>query len=443
MNAPVLGFVLLLSAATSIVCGLAPALHASGRDLARTMREAGRGLAGSSRQAAVRKALVVAEVALALMLLAGSSVLLRTFLSMERVELGVPAEQVLTMRVPLPAQRYADASRRIAFFETLLPRIAGTPGVAAVGLNTGMHPVGNMRALVEVPGQPPNGDPVQVHNVNAGYFSALRLRLAAGRLMTDADVQRAAPVAVVNESFARTRLAGRPPLGQMVTIPRLKQPPFNAGADSFEIVGVVHDHPNDGLADPVMPEVLVPYTIAGVSSWIVVRTEGDPAAVTKSVVGQVYAVDGGQPVTGVMTLAQLLKENEYATPRFNLVLLSIFAAFGLTLAVVGVYGVMSTAVAQERQEIGVRMAFGADSGTIVRMMLARGSRLLVAGTILGLAGSVAAGRWLAGEVWRVTAVDPLAFGVVSLLLLAVGLQACYWPARRAARTDPLVALREE
>jgi putative ABC transport system permease protein len=284
---------------------------------------------------------------------------------------------------------------------------------------------------------------VQVHNVNAGYFSALRLRLAAGRLMTDADVQRAGPVAVVNERFARTRLAGRPPLGQMVTIPRLKQPPFNAGADSFEIVGVVHDHPNDGLADPVMPEVLVPYTIAGVSSWIVVRTEGDPAAVTKSVVGQVYAVDGGQPVTGVMTLAQLLKENEYATPRFNLVLLSIFAAFGLTLAVVGVYGVMSTAVAQERQEIGVRMAFGADSGTIVRMMLARGSRLLVAGTILGLAGSVAAGRWLAGEVWRVTAVDPLAFGVVSLLLLAVGLQACYWPARRAARTDPLVALREE
>jgi putative ABC transport system permease protein len=443
LNMPVLVFVLLVSAATSLICGLAPALHASGRDLARSMREAGRGLTGNSRQAIVRNTLVIMEVALSLMLLAGSSVLLRTFVAMEQVDLGVPPEQVLTMRVPLPPQRYPDARRRIAFFQELLPRIRALKGVAAAGLNTGLHPLGNMRTAADVRGEPPNSEPVQVHHVNADYTNALGIRLAAGRLLTDTDVDRAQPVALVNEHFVRTRLDGRAPLGRTVTLSRLKAPPFNVDNDSFQIVGVVHDKLNAGLTDPVMAEVYLPFTAAGMSNLLVVRTHGDPDDVTRAVVNQVYAVDRGQAVTAVMTLDRLLKDNQFATPRFNLILLSIFAAFGLVLAVVGVYGVMSSAVAQARQEIGVRMAFGADAGSIVRMVMARGARLLVAGTAIGLVGSFAAGRWLAGEVWRVAAVDPAAFGGVSLLLLATGLQACFWPARRAARTDPLVALREE
>jgi len=435
--------VLLLSAATSVICGLAPALHASGRDLARSMREAGRGLAGNSRQAIVRKTLVIAEVALSLMLLAGSSVLLRTFMAMENIDFGVPPEQVLTMRVPLPPQHYPDARRRIAFFQELLPRVRAVPGVAAAGLNSGLHPLGNMRASAEVRGEPPNNEPVQVHQIDAGYTNALGIRLAAGRMLTDTDVERVQQVALVNEQFVRTRLNGRAPLGRMVRLARLKEPPFNVENDSFQIVGVVHDKLNAGLTDPVVPEVYLPFTAAGISNLLVLRTNGDPADVTRAVVGQVYAVDKGQPVTAVMTLDRLLKDNQYATPRFNLILLTMFAAFGLALAVVGVYGVMSSAVAQARQEIGLRMALGADAGAIVRMVIARGARLLLAGTAIGLVGSVAAGRWLASEVWRVAAVDPVAFGGVSLLLLAAGLQACFWPARRAARTDPLVALREE
>jgi predicted permease len=443
LNTPVLVFVLLLSAGTSVICGLAPALHASGRDLARSMREAGRGLAGNSRQAMVRKTLVIAEVALSLMLLAGSSVLLRTFMAMENIDLGVPPEQVLTMRVPLPAQHYPDARRRIAFFQELLPRVRASPGVAAAGLNSGLHPLGNMRTPAEVRGEPPNNEPVQVHQINAGYTNALGIRLAAGRMLTDTDVERVQQVALVNEQFVRTRLNGRAPLGRMVKISRLKEPPFNFENDSFQIVGVVHDKLNAGLTDPVVPEVYLPFTAAGIANLLVVRANGDPADVTRAVVSQVYAVDKGQPVTAVMTLDRLLKDNQYATPRFNLILLTMFAAFGLVLAVVGVYGVMSSAVAQARQEIGVRMALGADGGAIVRMVVARGARLLLAGTAIGLVGSVAAGRWLTGEVWRVAAVDPAAFGGVSLLLLAAGLQACFWPARRAARTDPLAALREE
>jgi putative ABC transport system permease protein len=443
LNTPVLIFALVVSAVTSILCGLAPALHSSRRDLAVSMREAGRGLAGNSKQAILRKTLVVAEVALTLMLLAGSSVLLRAFVAMQQAELGIEPDRVLTMRVPLAAQRYPDAPRRIAFFQDLLERVRAVPGVAAAGLNSGLHPTGNMRIPVAIAGEGPNPDPVIVHNVSAGYTDAVGIRLATGRLLTPADVNGAEPVALVNERFVRARLNGREPLGQAVRLPRLKEPPVSATNDTFQIVGVVRDALNAGLTEPIVPEVYIPFTVAGTSNLLVVRTPGDPAGVTRAVVSQVYAVDQGQPVTGVLTLDAILRDGQYARPRFNLVLLSVFASVGLVLAIVGVYGVMSSAVAQERQEIGVRMALGAGAGTIARMVILRGSRLLLAGTALGLAGSVAAARMLAQQVWRVSAFDPIAFGVVSMMLLAVGLLACAWPAFRAARIDPIVALRQE
>jgi putative ABC transport system permease protein len=237
--------------------------------------------------------------------------------------------------------------------------------------------------------------------------------------------------------------AGAAPLGRSVRIPRLTQPPFAVRNATFQIVGVVHDALNAGLADPIMPEIYLPFTTTGASNLLVVRTHGDPAGVTRAVIGQVYAIDSGQPVTGVMTLDALLRQEEYATPRFNLILLSVFAAIGLVLAIVGVYGVMASAVAQEKQEIGIRMALGASAGTIARMVILRGSRLLVAGMLLGLAGSVAAGRMLAQQIWRVSAFDPIAFTIVSALLLTAGLLACAWPALRAARIDPIVGLRQD
>jgi putative ABC transport system permease protein len=443
VNTPVLIFALAISALTSIVCGLAPALHSSRRDAAQAMRESSRSLAGQSGHALLRKALVVAEVALSLVLLAGSSVLLRAFTAMQQVDLAVPPEHVLTMRVPLPAQHYPDAPRRIAFFEDLIGRVRAVPGVAAVGLNTGLHPFTNMWTVASVAGEPPSDDPVIIHHVNAGYTDVYGMRLAAGRLLTDADISRADHVALVNERFVRARLNGRDALGHTVSLPRFRTPPLSLTNDTFQIVGVVHDTPNDGLVDPTMPEMYLPFSVAGMSNLVTVRTHGDPAAATKPVVSQVYAIDRGQPVTSVMTLDRVLQDYQYATPRFNLVLLSVFAAVGLVLAIVGVYGVMSSAVAQERQEIGVRMALGANAASIARMIVARGLRLLLIGTGLGLVASYAAGKWLAGEVWNVEAFDPLAFAAVSVILLAAGIQACVWPALRAARTDPLLALRQE
>jgi predicted permease len=442
LNTSVLLFALALSALTSIVCGLAPALHTAGRDLSNAMREASRSLAGGSRQAITRKTLVIAEVALSLILLAGSSVLLRTFVSLGRVEVGVPPDRILLFRVPLAPARYPEAARRVAFFQDLLIRIRAVPGVESAALNNGLHPLGNMRIRAEVAGYPPATEPVEVHQVSADYTKVLGIRLAAGRGLTDGDVETKQRVALVNEQFVRVRIPDRPPLGQIVKLPRLKEPPFNIADDSVQIVGVVHDTRNSGLSEPTVPEIFVPYSLTGFSNLVVVHTAGKPSDVSRSVVSQVYAIDGAQPVTNVTSLEKTLHDEEFATPRFNLVLLSIFAVVGLALAVIGVYGVMANAVAQERQEIGVRMALGADAGTITRMILARGTRLLVAGTALGLLGSIAAGRWLTGSVWRVRGVDPPGFAAVAALLMVVGLLACYWPARRAAKIDPLLAMRE-
>jgi putative ABC transport system permease protein len=443
LSRSVLLFTLAVSVLTSVICGLAPAMHSSTRDLASSMREASRSLAGGSRQAILRKTLVIGEVALSLVLLAGSSLLFRTFIAIRNVHLGFPADRVLTMRVPLPSQHYPNAPRRIAFFQELLPSVSGVPGVVAVGLNTGLHPLGNMWTAVDVAGAAPSTEPVQVHQINAGYPAALDIRLASGRLFTANDVNSAQQVALVNERFVRTRLESRPPLGHVIRVPRLKQPPFSIKDEAFQIVGVVHDTLNQGLANQPMPEIYVPFTAAGFADLLVVRADADPASVARSVIGQVYAIDRNQPVANVKVLDVILKEEEYATPRFNLTLLSVFAAIGLTLAIVGVYGVMSNAVAQQQHEIGVRLALGAGAATIARMVVTRGLWLLIAGMALGLAGTVAAAQLLARQVWNVSPFDPIAFGAVSLIILAAGLQACVVPARRAARIDPIIALRQE
>jgi ABC-type antimicrobial peptide transport system permease subunit len=315
--------------------------------------------------------------------------------------------------------------------------------VAAVGLNSGLHPLGNMWTPADVAGTPPSADPVEVHQVNAGYTAAFGIRLAAGRLLAESDVSGRRAVALVNERFVRARFDGRPPLGQIVRLPRLKERPFDLASDAFEVVGVVHDVANVGLANPIMPEIYVPFSLTGVSNGLAVRTALDPSGLSRAIASQVYAIDRSQPVSEVKTLDALLAEDEFSTPRFNVILLSVFAAIGLVLAVVGVYGVMATAVAQQRQEIGVRMALGASARTIARMVVVRGSRLLVLGLAIGLGGSIVVARMLARQVWNVSAFDPIAFAIVSVVLLAAGLQACLWPALRAARTDPVIALRQD
>jgi putative ABC transport system permease protein len=443
INTPVLLFTLTIAVLTSLVCGLAPAIHSSRRDLGTTMRAASRGVSGSAGQARLRKGFVIAQVALSLMLLVGASLLIRTLIAVEQVDLGYPADRVLVMRVPLVPTHYPDAARRITFFKDLLQRVQAVPGVRAVGLNTGLHPFGNMWTAAEVAGAPPNPDMVQVHQINRDYPEVLNIRLQAGRLFSDADLNGVPAVALVNERFVRMRLQDRPPLGQVVRLPRLKEPPFSVQNDTFQIVGVTHDTLNQGLTEPTMPEIYLPFTASGIANRIMVRTDLDPASLTRALVSQVYAIDRNQPVSNVETLEAMLRDEEYATPRFSLVLFSVFGFLGLALAVIGVYGVMSSTVAQQRHEIGVRMALGAEARTITRMVIVRGSRVLFAGMALGLVGSFVAARMLAGQIWNVSSFDPLVFAAVSAVLLVAGIQACVWPALRAGRIDPITALRQD
>jgi predicted permease len=444
LNTQVLLFTVLVSVMTSVLFGLAPALHTSAGDLANPLREAGRGLQGGSRQALLRKALVVAEVALSLMLLVGAGLMMRTFMAVQDVELGFRTDRLLTMRIPLPEKRYPDRERRVSFFEELLRRVSAVPGVQAVGLNTGMHPFGNFNTPVEVVGSARQDTrPVVTHQVNADYTKALGISLVEGRLFAESEVSAGRQLAIVNQRFARERLDGRNALGLTVRIPRLKQPPFGATDDSFQIVGVVKDTLNRGLTDQVTPELYLPFTVTGSADRLVALTQADPAGITKSVLNQVYSIDKDQPVTDLRTIDRVLQEGVYAGPRFNLALFAVFAALGLTLAVIGVYGVMSSSVAQQAHEIGVRIALGASPGNISKMIVKRGAWLLLTGVALGLAASFLTARLLSQQIWNVSPFDPVTFIAVSLILLVAGLQACFWPARRAARIDPIGALRQE
>ena len=444
LNAPVLLFTFVVCVATSLIFGVAPALHATSRDVAASLRETARSVTGGRLHVFFRKTLVVVEVALALMLLAAAGLMIRTVAAMQDVDLGFRADRLLTLRVPLPEARYPNPERRIAFFEDLLTRISRLPGVEAVGLNTRTHPLPNLTMAVEVSGDAQAAARAQIHQTNAGYTKALGIALLQGRAFADADIDRREPLAIVNEAFVRTRMEdGRPPIGRVLRIPGLTQLPFNSPKDTFEIIGVVRNMLNRGISDEPLPEVYVPYTLAGISQQLVVRARDDAGGITKATLAQIYAIDSEQPATDVQTMDNLLKDGAYAGPRFNLVLFSVFAALGLALSLVGVYGVMSNSVAQQVHELGVRMAIGASPRSVFAMVIARGAKLLGAGIALGLIGAVWSAQLLAAYVWRASTIDALTFGGVSAVLFVAGLQACVWPARRAARISPIVALRQD
>jgi putative ABC transport system permease protein len=443
LNMPVLLFTLVVSVLTSVIFGLAPALHTCSADLAHPLRTSGRGFAGSGGQALLRKGLVVSAVALSIVLMVGASLMIRTVLAIGNVELGFRPDRVLTLRVPLPEPKYADRERRVLFFDEVLRGIASVPGVTAAAVNTTAHPFGNFGWTIDVPGSPANDRPVVMHQVSADYTTALGIALVKGRSFTPAEISGRRQLALVNQAFERSRLEGGDAVGRIVRIPRLTQPPIDAANPSVEIIGVVDDTLNRGLTDELLPEIYIPYSLLGAANRIVVQTADDPSAVTRAVMERIYAVDRDQPVTEVRTLESFLNDFVYAGPRFNVVLLSVFAGLGLVLAVVGVYGVMSHLVSQQTREIGVRIALGAEPRSVAIMVVKSGGILLGTGVALGLLGSLFTSRLLSQQIWNVSPFDPVSFAAVSVVLLVTGLQACAWPAWRAARTQPTVALRQE
>ena len=444
LNVPVMLFTIAVSVGAALLFGLAPAIQLSGSDVATPLKEAGRGGTGTSRQQFLRSSLVVGEVALSIMLLIGASLMIRTLFALESIDLGIQPDRILTLRVPLSDKRYPDTARRDVFFTELLRRVKSVPGITAAGLNSGLHPFGDMDGPVEVSGSSAKDTrPVFIHNVNEDYTKAMNIRLARGRLLEERDVAAAAHVALVNQAFVRRYLSERDSIGRMVSIPLLKSPPFDVADDAFQIAGVVGDSMNNAPEQQAMPEVFIPYTVTGAADRLVILSAVAPGLLAAPIRAQVYAIDKDQPVTDVKTIATMLDEWIYSAPRFNLLLFSIFAALGLVLALFGIYGVVASSIAQRTREIGLRMALGATVPQVIGMILTSGMKLVGAGIVLGIGASLLSARVLARQIWKLSTFDPYSFAAVAALIVVTGLLACFWPARAAARIDPMAALRQE
>ncbi len=444
INPPVLLFALGISFAVTLIFGLAPALQASGGSLADPLKESGRGVSGGKREALMRNGMVIVSIALSLLLLVGASLMIRTLLALENVSLGYHPERILSVRVPLPDNQYQGAERKNAFFRELLERLELIPGVRAAGLSLGLHPLGDMSAPVEVAGNArQDSRRILIHQINDGYMRVFGIPLRAGRLFSEDEIVGRRNMAIVNEAFVQRYSGGQNPLGRLVRVPMLKEAPMSLSDDSFEIIGVTADVQNQITSDEISPELFIPYTLGGMADRLLVLADGRGEALAGPIRSAVLSIDKNQPVTEIRTVENFLKEWVYAGPRFSFVLLCVFAGIGLSLSVFGVYGVISNAVSRQTQELGVRMALGATDTDIIGMVMRRGLILLTMGIITGLGASAAAVRLIQGQIWKIPKYDWISFAGTSLLLLAVGLSACYWPARRASRVDPVVALRCE
>jgi putative ABC transport system permease protein len=446
LNLPVLLFTLGAAGFTAILFGLAPALQAARRDIADPLRDSGKGLSGGFRRGALRNTLVVAEVALSLMLLAGAGLLMRSFVALTTVDLGFNPHNILVARLPFPRDQYKTPESKQQFFRRLLPRLGGLPGVVVASETTSLPPFGGIGTEVEIPGRPHSERwDALVQLCSEGYFRTIRARLLRGRLLSMQDVEGARQTAVVNQTLVTKYFGGDDPIGRQIQLTRLatdrsspvKQP-------YFEIVGVMADVRNRGLREPPIPEVLVPYSVTGsYERGILVRTAGDPMVSLEAVRREVWAVDRHMALTFTGSLDGFLQQFTFAAPRFSVILLGVFAGVATVLVAIGVFSVTAYAVSRQTQEIGIRIALGAGRASVFRMVLAKGLRLIAFGAAIGIACSLGLTRLLSDQLWHVSSRDPITMGTVVVVMMLVGLTACYFPARRATQVDPMVALRYE
>ena len=437
----VLGFSFVVSLFTGLVFGLVPAWQASRPDLNEVLKEGGGKGAGGQGRSRARNVLTVAEVAAAFVLLVGAGLLIKSFYRLQQVNLGFNPERALSVPLALTTVRYRDGGARLAFVEQVAQRLKGLPGVQAVGGVTTLPLSSNYSTgTFAVEGRPPDPGESNIANVRAAtpdYFRAMEIPLIGGRAFTEEDTFQAPAVTVINETLARRYWPGENPIGKRIISPA------RADGTLTTVVGMVGDVRNDGLDDEPKPELYFPYAQNRQTHLaIVVRTANYPAGLMAAVRREVWAVDKNLPLANLSTLEQLL-DKTIAQRRFNLLLLGMFAGVALVLAAVGIYGVMSYAVTQRTHEIGVRMALGAQTSNVLRMVVGQGIRLALVGIAIGLGAALALTRLMASLLYEVSATDPLTFAVIALMLAAVALVACYVPARRATRVDPMLALRYE
>jgi len=435
-------FTLAVSVLTGVVFGLAPAWQAARVNVSDALKEGGRGEAGAAKHR-LRSALVVIEMALALVLLVGAGLLIKSFWRLRNVQPGFNVDNLLTMRIELPEARYQHMPEQARYRRALLEEVSSLPGARAA-LVSELPMSGDWLThdfLVEGQQLSEGEEPdVQTRSVEGDYFRVMQIPLLSGRDFTSQDNENAPLVGIINQSLARRFFKEENPLGKRVRWARDNQ------LNWISIIGVVGDVKHFGLDESEEPALYTPYPQSG-RAWkrwmsLVVRSESDPATLARAVKSGVWRVDGQIPVTRARTMVEVMGASVEAR-RFNMLLLGVFAAVAMLLAAVGIYGVMSYAVTQRTREIGVRVALGARPRDVIRMVVGRGMLLTSIGAAAGVALSLGLTRLMSGMLFGVGAKDPLTFACVSLLLAGVALLACYIPARRAARVDPMVSLRRE
>ena len=445
MNAPVLLFVLGVAILTALIFGLAPALQISRRDLNDPLRDSGKGVSGGSQHLNLRNAVVALEVALSLTLLVSAGLLMKSFLALRQVHLGLRPDHVLVVRLPLPEERYKTAAQVSGFFRPLLLRVKSLPGVVDAAETSTLPLYGGITGDVDVSGKThPEKWSTFFQLCSEGYFPTVGISFLQGRPFNGSEVNASRKVAVVNQKFAREYLGSDNPIGQRLHLPILERWTDPLPDAWFEIIGVVADAKNQGPRKPALSEVWIPYTVTGSARrGLLVRTSGDPLMMMNAVRTEIWAVDRGVALTMTGTLESYMNSYTYSQPRFGFLLMGIFAGVGLILVTIGVYSVIAYATARRTHEIGIRMALGAQPRNILGLIVGQGARMAIAGVTLGLAASFAVTRLLSSMLFEVKPSDPLVFAGVSALLLAITLLACYIPARRAMRVDPMVALHYE
>ncbi len=445
LNTPVLLFTLGVAILTALIFGLAPALTAARKDLNQPLRDSGKGTSSGLRHGRLRDTLVVLEVALSLTLLVAAGLLMRSFVALREVHLGLQPDHVLAARLPLPADRYKTAQQVAGFYRPLLQRLKALPGVVEAAETSTLPPYGGIGTDIEIPGKTHEEKWRALFQLcSEGYFSVLKLKFLDGRAFTEAEVNDARKLAVVNQTFVKKYLSGENPIGKQVRIAQLSDFADKVADPTFEIIGLVADAKNRGLQDPPEAELWVPYTVTGSAfRGILVRTAGEPLGLLEAVRHEIWATDSSVALTLVGTLEGYIKQFSYAGPRFGFMLMTIFSSIGLILVTVGVYSLLAYTTVRRTQEIGIRMALGAQGSDVLGMVIRMGLRLVGIGVAVGVVASLALGRVIATQLWGVSAYDPWTLTSVPLLLLTTGLLACWLPARRASRVDPLVALRYE
>ncbi|MBA2271416.1 MAG: ABC transporter permease [Chthoniobacterales bacterium] len=443
LDGAVLAFTFAVALATGVLFGLAPALQASRLDLREALNESGRGTIGAGRQR-VRSALVISEVALALLLLTGAGLLLQSFARLSRVNPGIKAEQLFTAVIALPGGAYPRPENVVNFYEQLLPRIKSLPGVEAASTiyplplsNSHMATSFQIEERPVAKGQQPDA---AVRIAGIDFFTTAGIPLRRGRLFNERDARGTNPVMTVNERFAEKFFPGQDIVGKRIQ-PGMSVDPGDA--PMREIIGVVGNIKAKSMSAELAPEMYLPATQVPISSAaLLIRTAtSNPANITAAVRAELARVDANVPLIRARIFEEYIARS-LARARFNATLLSIFAGVALLLTAIGIYGVMAYNVAQRRQEIGIRMALGAQRADVLRLVVSGGMKLAAVGVALGVAAALALTRVLKSLLYGVTPFDPVTLSAVALLLSTIALLACWLPARRAASVNPLVALRE-